>query len=61
MTPPPSGPPEDRDRLALRIGSLAAAVDLAEHGGATVVPIDVVRAHLGLPRPDRTPTARRTS
>ncbi len=41
----------DRDRLALRLEALGDAIDLAELSGATVVPIALVRAHTGRPRP----------
>ncbi len=49
---------EDRDRLALRIHALGAAIDKAEQGGATVVRIDLVRAHLGRSRPAARTTGR---
>lgn len=42
----------ERDRLAGRLDNLGAAIDKAEQGGASVVRIDLVRAHLGRPRPD---------
>lgn len=37
----------DRDRAQARLDELLLAVDLAEHGGATVMRIDTVRAIVG--------------
>lgn len=56
MTRPDSTRPDPAvgwDRPELRIAALGDAIDRAERGAATVVPIALVRAYLDLPRPPR--------